>query len=86
MNMPYYGGTLALKQEADLVLSCFHFFFMPLDICDSLHPATSPHPRNPVLCYSFDSTKFSSVSRWTEQFWCCLLWHGVSLHKKYWCL
>lgn len=26
MNMPYYGGTLALKQEADLVLSCFHFF------------------------------------------------------------
>jgi len=27
MNMPYYGGTLALKQEADLVLSCFHFFF-----------------------------------------------------------
>jgi len=27
MNMPYYGGTLALKQEADLVLSCFIFFW-----------------------------------------------------------
>lgn len=26
MNMPYYRGTLARKQEADLVLSCFHFF------------------------------------------------------------
>ncbi len=24
--MPYYEGTLALKQEADLVLSCFNFF------------------------------------------------------------
>lgn len=69
MNMPYYGGTLALKQEADLVLSCFHFF----DALRHIACTRLPHLGCPVSCDSFNST--------TGQFWAtyCAM---VSLYRR----